>query len=83
MNIVVNTKFNVGDRVYVVNFYHDFYVTDRPYIIKDFLVKINKHKTFISYEVEQNNSTEMIPEQWIFSNYEDGVAWCDNMNRDF
>ena len=83
MNIIVNTKFNIGDKVYIANYYHDFYVTEKPHIIKDVLVVINSNKTMIRYEVEQNGSTDCVPEYWVFPSYEECAEWCESQNADF
>lgn len=76
MKISVETKFNIGDMVYIANCYYDFYANSVPCRIKDVLVDINRRRTRIAYEVEQEDFTYRIPEEWAFASYEECEKWC-------
>lgn len=81
MQIVVNTKYNIGDIVYVANHYYDFYPISKPYTVKNILINGNSNKIYIDYEVEQDEFIERVPEHWIFSTYAECTKWCDEKNK--
>lgn len=80
MKATVETKFNVGDIVYIADAYYDLYACRKPYVIKDVLININSLRTHISYEIEQSGSRYHIPEEWAFATYEECVKWCEENN---
>ena len=80
MKTTIETKFNVGDTVYVADHYYDFYANHKPYIVRDVLVDINSKRTLISYDVEQDEFTYRVPETWVFVTYEECSKWCDGHN---
>ena len=81
MKVTLDTKFNIGDTVYVVDHYYDYYVSHTPYMIIDVLINVNKRGTHIFYEVEQNDVTDRVPESWTFNTYEECARWCEEHNR--
>lgn len=80
MKFNIETKFNIGDIVYIADHYYDFYANKKPYIVKDVLIDINKRRTHIKYEVEQDDITYRVPEKWTFNTYEECAKWCDEHN---
>ena len=80
MEIIIKTKYNTGDIVYIADHYYDFYANRKPYIITDVLIDINNRRTHIEYEVEQDNSIYRVPEAWTFDSYEECAKWCDEHN---
>jgi hypothetical protein len=80
MTVTVETKFNVGDTVYIADNYYDFYANQTPCIVKDVLIDVNRRRTCISYEVEQEDFTYMVPESWMFATYEECEKWCEKQN---
>lgn len=80
MRVTVETKFNVGDIVYVADHYYDFYANHKPYIVSDVLIDINSKRTRIAYDVEQDGFIYRVPEEWTFSTYEECTKWCDEHN---
>lgn len=81
MNISINTKFNIGDKVYIADLYYDFYACRKPHTIIDILIDINRHRTHIMYEVKQDNVTYRVPERLTFDTYEECAKWCEEHNR--
>lgn len=80
MQITIATKFNVGDVVYIVDHYYDFYANHKPYVVQDVLIDINSRRTHIQYEVEQDDMMYRVPEDWIFATYEECAKWCEEHN---
>lgn len=81
MNINIQTKFNVGDMVYVADLYHDFYPQKEPYLITDLRLKANINHSYIRYEVQRDDVVQLVPEEWIFATYADCTKWCDKRNK--
>lgn len=80
MKITAETKFNVGDTVYIADHYYDFYANHKPYIVSDVLIDINSKRMHISYDVDQDDFTYSVPEEWVFATYEECTKWCDEHN---
>lgn len=80
MKAIVETKFNVGDVVYVADHYYDLYAQKEPYVITDVLIDINSHRTIIRYDVENKNGSCSIPEEWVFETYAECTKWCKEHN---
>ena len=80
MQMTIESKFNIGDIVYVADLYHDFYANRKPYVVKDVLVDINSRRIHIQYEVEQDGLVCYSPEDWTFATYEECVQWCKERN---
>jgi hypothetical protein len=80
MKRTVETKFNVGDIVYVADHYYDFYAQKTPYIITDVLIDINGQRTMIRYDAECKNGSCRIPEEWVFETYTECTKWCEEHN---
>ena len=76
ITITLNTKFNIGDKVYVANLYHEFYPNPQTHTIKDICVDINAQRTHIMYVVERDGVSECIPEDWAFDTYVECAKWC-------
>ena len=83
MTIAIETKFNVGDAVYVADHYFDYYPVQTPYVINDILINISNRGTRIMYCVEHDDTTDRFPEDWLFSTYEECTKWCDEQNKKF
>ena len=81
MKVTIDTKFNVGDTVYIADHYYDFYASSEPCIIRDVLIDINSKRTHIAYEVEQKDFTYRVPETWTFASYDECAQWCDLKNK--
>ena len=80
MKITIETKFNVGDTVYIADHYYDFYANHEPYIIKDILIDVRNCRRHIVYEVEQGDYIYCVPEDWTFTTYKECAKWCEEHN---
>ena len=80
MKAAVESKFNVGDTVYIADHYYDFYASHLPCVVCDILININSKRTHISYEVEQDDYMYRVPEEWTFATYEECARWCEENN---
>lgn len=80
MELTIKTKFNIGDKVYVVDHYYELYARKTPGVITSVWVCSNTRHTIIRYEVKFDGNTEEVPESWVFSSYEECAKWCDEHN---
>ena len=80
MKFTIETRFNIGDVVYAVDHYYDYYASHTPYIITDIIININNRNIHTMYCVEQGEHTDKFPEEWIFNTYEECNKWCREHN---
>ena len=80
MKITINTRYNVGDTVYIIDNCEEFYAHRLPYIITDVFINASSRKINVLYDVKQDNFTYRLPENWIFRTYEECKKWCDEHN---
>lgn len=76
ITITLKTEFNIGDKVYVANCYHEFYPSSQSHTIKDIWVDINAQRTQIRYIVECNGVSECVSEDYLFDTYDKCAQWC-------
>lgn len=77
MQITVDTKFNIGDAVYVANHYYELYACKEPRIITDILFYGNARYIGVRYELTYKGNTDVVPESWVFGSYEECTKWCE------
>lgn len=77
MKLSIETKFNIGDTVYIAERFEDWFAYKKPYIIFDISISANSQIVRILYEVQQDRFTDSVPEDLVFSTYEECVKWCD------
>ena len=80
MKLTVDTKFSIGDVVYVVDHYYDYYASHRPYVVTDIIINIDNRNTRVTYCVECGEHIDRFPEEWLFTTYEECARWCDEHN---
>jgi hypothetical protein len=80
MKFTINTKFNIGDTVYAVDHYYDYYASHTPYIISDIIINIDRRDVRIMYCAKQREHTDRFPEEWCFATYEECAKWCEEHN---
>ena len=80
MNVAINTKFDVGDVVYVAEHYYEFYAPHKTSVVSEVLVDVNSRRTSIRYEFKQDGYTYRAPEGWVFKTYEECEKWCRELN---
>lgn len=80
MKISVETKFNIGDIVYVADNYDDYIANSEPHIVQDVLINVSRRGTHILYEVNRKGFTFTITEAWVFATYAECTKWCEEHN---
>jgi hypothetical protein len=80
MKTTVETKFDVGDIVYVVDHYYDFYPISKPYVVQDVIIRITSDSIHIQYEIDQEGISSYVPEGWVFETYTECTKWCEEHN---
>lgn len=80
MKISIETKFNIGDTVYIAECFEDWFAYEKPYIVSDISISANSQTTHVLYKVQQDRITECVPEDWVFSTYDECTKWCDEHN---
>lgn len=81
MQTTINTKYNIGDTVYTIGLYHDYYPISKPYTVKNILINGNVNNIHISYEIENDELIECVPEGWLFSSCAECTKWCEKQNK--
>ena len=80
MKIEIETKFNIGDTIYVAEHHYEMYPCKEPRIIKDILIRWNSHQAHIEYETMCSGGIERRPETWTFKTYAECTKWCEEQN---
>ena len=76
MKVNLETKFNIGDVVYVAETYEVCYANKTPYTITDIIVRLDEDTIKIVYNLHQNYTTTTVSENFLFATYEECVQWC-------
>ena len=80
MKITIETKFNIGDEVYVIDYYHEPFPRKTPCIITDILLLGRASYPIVRYEIICEDKTETFPESWLFATYEECTKRCKKNN---
>ena len=80
MKLSIETKFNIGDTVYIAECFEDWFAYKTPHIISDISISASSKAVHILYEVQQDGFTDRVPEDWLFSTNEECAKWCDERN---
>ncbi len=80
MKITVETKFDIGDVVYIADRYHEFYANRKPRVIKNIYIMSTAWRTYVQYEVEYSGTSELVFEACTFATYEECTKWCNENN---
>lgn len=81
MRFDIETKFDIGEIVYIADFYGEFVAYKVPVLIRDFDIRICNNKVFVTYLVTQDGITERVPEDSVFYTYEECTKWCEAQNK--
>ena len=81
MKHMIETRFNVGDVIYIADHYYDYYASRTPYVVSGILIHINNKEARVLYDVKQGKLTDRFPEYLCFSTYEECAKWCERHNR--
>ncbi|MGN0318742.1 MAG: hypothetical protein ACI4E1_12500 [Lachnospira sp.] len=80
MKIEVETKFNVGDLVYIPELYHhEWFTLKRPFEIYKIIIKTYGNTVYIYYELLDEILIER-KEDFVFTSYEECERWCIEQN---
>lgn len=82
MTLNIDTKFNIGDTVYSPECYEVYWANNRPYVITDIFIKIAHNRTSITYRIIQDQLTDVVSENFLFSTYEECKQWCGEQNKE-
>ena len=75
------TKFNIGDTVWIPDLYYNWYPSKNEYKIINIKVQINSNDQRIFYTVKDiDGYTHEYPESMCFSSYDECKQWCDKSN---
>lgn len=81
MNIVINTKYSIGDAIYCAEICREYWANNRPYQVVGINIHINDHTMKIVYNIEQDRLVTSISETFLFSTYEECLKWCEEKNK--
>ena len=81
MKLTIDTKFNVGDTVYVADYYYDFYTVSKPCVVTEIRIIINSVNTYVSYIIMDDNNIYITKsELYLFRSYDECAAYCKSHN---
>ena len=80
MKFTIDTKFNIGDPVYLAETYECYWANKEPYIVTDIMIKVNERGHSITYQISQNGFTDIVSEHMLFQTYADCAKWCKEHN---
>lgn len=81
MKECIETRFDIGDAVYIPDNYEEYVPNLTPYVIYGIQTKYYADKTKILYEVKQNDRTDCVVEEWLCATYDECVQWCKKHNK--
>lgn len=86
MNINVETKFNVGDEVWVADYFYDtVYPSKHTFKVSEINIEIDASQLIIYYWVTMDagdcKTIDKYSESVCFSTYEECTKWCDEHNN--
>ena len=81
MEINLNTKFDIGDMVYIAERYYDYYASKNPCTVIGISINISNNNTKIMYNLSQNDLTYLMPEDLVFTNHKECAEWCKERNQ--
>ena len=79
MNINIETKYKIGDTVYIAEKYEDYFPS-KPLTVLSILVTILPDATLIEYGLGKDGYCDKIPENRILPTYEECIKWCQENN---
>lgn len=80
MKIEVETKFDVGDFVYIPELcHHEWFALKHPFEIHKIIIKTYGNTVYIYYELLDETLFER-KEDFVFASYEECEQWCKEQN---
>lgn len=82
MRINIETKFNIGDTVYVTDYYNDTYHASKRRCIINYIDVHVVPNLVVIYSVTYKDwgTTSEYVEHMLFATYEECQKWCDERN---
>ena len=82
MNINISTKFNIGDTVYITEYYNDiYYASKRRCEIRHISVDATPNMVVLYSVIDKDlGMISEYAEHMLFSSYEECKTWCDQKN---
>jgi len=82
MDINIQTKFNIGDKVWVPGLYYEWYPMKNRYFITHIDIEIDSNDYQIFYIMKnENNSGQRYPDRLCFDSYDECEQWCMENNK--
>lgn len=80
MKYTIETRFDVGDTVYIADLYYDYYASHTPYVVTGITANVRHNDISVAYYVESEGHTDHLPEAFLFNTYEECAKWCKEHN---
>ena len=82
MSINIQTKFNIGDKVWIPNHCHNWFPIREAYTVFNIEVSIDAQSQRVFYIIKNDNgNTERYPSRLCFKSYDECKQWCDKDNN--
>lgn len=82
MSINIQTKFNIGDKVWIPNHYHSWFPMKEAYTVFNIDVNIDAQNQRVFYIIKDDNgNTERYPSKLCFKSYDECKQWCEINNK--
>ena len=81
MNINITTKFNIGDTVYTIERYEDYFPNKNSLTIIGICVDVDNTELETSYYVSERGIIYSAPEYKLFTSYQECTKWCNEHNN--
>lgn len=83
MDINIKTKFNIGDKIWIPDYYHDqWFVRNKDgYLVSSMKIYIDSNGQKIFYIFKDNDRMQEYPLRLCFSSYKECEIWCDKKNN--
>lgn len=81
MDFNISTKYNIGDKVYITEFY-DEYAPQGEFTVATIEISISSNKTKVVYHLNKGDDYQgYYPEDSLFATREECTKWCEEQNK--
>lgn len=82
MNIDIQIKFNIGDKVWVPGNYYNWYPIKKGYKVTNIEIQIDAKDQRVFYTVKNDiGEIQRYPERLCFDSYDECEQWCIEDNK--
>ena len=82
MQIIINTKYNVGDTVYIADYFHgEYLVCPKTYTVEAFHIFVEEGKQELKYTLHGDYGYTMLKEDNCFGSCAECTKWCEKQNK--